>query len=918
MENSENTFLVIGRETAIHPTYIDIIGESFAESVTVLTSDGIDSIHMARESMPDVILLNHIPPETDAFEICRTIRQDSALKEIPVIITAAGSADSEILNEAMECGCDALWKSPVDKTSLVFQLNTILNGIAVKRNRQSERDSLISELQKREEDLRNIQDLMKDREAFESLISEIAARFVNLTPDLIDDRLQDAQRAVCSFLEIDLSTIYSYDDHSGKIFLNHLYTNSDVSLTIEDFDADRRFPWCKKKLLAGQIVNVASTASLPDDAQIDRQSWDYYGIRSSLVFPFIVQGRFFGTISFDMLKEMKIWPMNLIRQLNAVVQIFAGALSKRYGSRQLADSEARFRIIIENISDTIGITDKDGIIMYRSPNTEKLFGMKAEEVVGKYEYDFVTSADRKRYQDTFEKAVSGGEGLEIIDEFEFIRNDGKENVVLATCKNFINHRLIEGILITYKDITDRKKAEHTIIEETERYRSLIESTDDMIWVVDPVRFGLVTFNSAVQHYFRTVRGIDIEPGMLPQELFPAASAIDWERMYTKSLIDGPYKREYVTTSGKTLLLSIFPMKIDDKISAISIFGQDITRVRATSQSLKRSKERYQKAQEMGHFGHWIFVPATQEFLTSPETSRIYGFPEGKVIGYEKLIDCISEKNVQRVKRGFVLLIKDGAAFNQEFEIRKHDTGETRYIWVIADLQKDESGTHDIVSGVVQDITKRKQLERELMDYREHLEDSNKMLAHRLDQSIAAISKIAELRDAYTAGHQRRVTELACAIAAEMGLPGETIKNVSFGAIIHDIGKIYIASDILNKPGKISELEYQLLQTHAAHGYDVAKEIGFPSEIPTMILQHHERIDGSGYPNGLTGDKLLLESKILGVSDVVEAMTSHRPYRPALGIDAALKEIETFSGQKYDSEVVEVCIRLFREKGFAFT
>ena len=918
MRNKEYLFLVIGREMESSRAFNELIKESFAESEIVLSQDGTDGIHMARKSMPDVIFVNHTPPYTDAFEICRQIKTDNALHEIPVIITTEVSGENDILSRAMESGCDAFLKRPPDKIELVFQLQTMLAAKAARRNRQSERESLTNELKKREEDLRIIQNQMRKREEYEALISGIAAQFVNLSPDLIDDRLKDAQRIVCSFLGIDVSTIYSYDDHTGQIAIKHLYTSSTISLTPEDFDAERHFPWCKKQLFAGHIVNVASTASLPEDAQIDRKSWDYYGIRSSLVFPFIVQDRFFGTISFDMLREMKIWPMNLISQLYVAVQVFGGALSRKYGSKLLADNEERFRIIIENISDTVGITDKDGIIIYRSPNTEKIFGIKAEEVVGKYEYDFVHRQDKKRYQNTFRKAVRGGEGFEVTDEFRFVRNDGTENVVLVTCKNFIDHRLIEGILVTYKDITDRKHAEHTIIEEAERYRSLIESTNDLIWVVDPVRFGLVTFNSAIQHYFRTVSGIDIESGMLPKELFPEASAADWEQMYAKALMDGPYKREYVTTSGKTLQLSIYPMKIDDRTSGISVFGQDITRVRATSLSLRRSKERYQKAQEMGHFGHWSFDPTTQELYTSPETSRIYGFTEGHIIGYETLISCISEKDAKRVERGFVLLIKDGAALNQEFEIRKNGTGETRYIWVIADMQMDESGTHDIVSGVVQDITKRKQLEQKLMEYREHLEDSNRMLAHRLEQSIAAISKIGELRDAYTAGHQRRVKELACAIAAEMGLSDETIKNISYGAIIHDIGKTYIASDILNKPGKISDLEYQMLQTHVAYGYDVVKEIGFPSEIPTMILQHHERIDGSGYPEGLTGDKLLLESKILGVSDVVEAMTSHRPYRPALGLDAALEEIAAFSGQKYDSEVVEICIRLFKEKGFMFS
>lgn len=184
------------------------------------------------------------------------------------------------------------------------------------------------------------------------------------------------------------------------------------------------------------------------------------------------------------------------------------------------------------------------------------------------------------------------------------------------------------------------------------------------------------------------------------------------------------------------------------------------------------------------------------------------------------------------------------------------------------------------------------------------------------QSVNAISKIGKLRDAYTAGHQRRVEALSCAIGRDMGFVAEQINNLSTGALIHDIGIFFIPLEILNKPGKISALEYQILQTHVEESYNVVKEIDFPEEIHTMIYQHHERLDGSGYPQGVSEDEIILESRILAVADVVEAMSSHRPYRAALGIDAALEEILLHRGTKYDAEVVDICIRLFEEDGYA--
>jgi putative nucleotidyltransferase with HDIG domain len=231
--------------------------------------------------------------------------------------------------------------------------------------------------------------------------------------------------------------------------------------------------------------------------------------------------------------------------------------------------------------------------------------------------------------------------------------------------------------------------------------------------------------------------------------------------------------------------------------------------------------------------------------------------------------------------------------------------------------KDENGEVIGTEGLVRDITERVKLQEDLKKQRDNLEISNKRLEHMVQQSANAISKIGELRDIYTSGHQKRVQQLSCAIARQMGLSDEVILYLSYGALIHDIGKIYIASDILNKPGKITDLEYQMLQTHAECGYNVVKEIDFPEQIPVMVYQHHERLDGSGYPRGLYGDQITIESRILAVADVVEATNSHRPYRASLGIDAALEEILKNKGIKYDTDVVDVCVDLFREKKFCF-
>jgi len=198
-----------------------------------------------------------------------------------------------------------------------------------------------------------------------------------------------------------------------------------------------------------------------------------------------------------------------------------------------------------------------------------------------------------------------------------------------------------------------------------------------------------------------------------------------------------------------------------------------------------------------------------------------------------------------------------------------------------------------------------------------IEADAQRLRRTLDGTIQALSRAAETRDPYTAGHQRRVTELAVAIAGQMALDQEQIEQQGMAGLLHDIGKMSVPAEILLKPARLSEIEFSMLKNHPQTGFDILKSAEMPWNVAEIILQHHERLDGSGYPRGIMGDAILIESRLLAVADVVDAMSSHRPYRPALGIQAALEEITDKAGTLYDAAVVKACLRLFRE-GFAWT
>jgi putative nucleotidyltransferase with HDIG domain len=217
---------------------------------------------------------------------------------------------------------------------------------------------------------------------------------------------------------------------------------------------------------------------------------------------------------------------------------------------------------------------------------------------------------------------------------------------------------------------------------------------------------------------------------------------------------------------------------------------------------------------------------------------------------------------------------------------------------------------DSLVGILKDVTDLRRSEIEL-------KKSFEKLQLALSSTISVISLISESRDPYTAGHQRKVADLASAIAREMGLSEDRVKMIHMAGLIHDIGKINVPAEILSRPGKLTTGEFALIKYHPETGYNILNKVDFPGQIAQIVYQHHEKMDGSGYPLMISGDQIILEARIIIVADVVEAMAGHRPYRPALGIEAALNEIRANRGITYDADVVDACVGLFETNRFHF-
>jgi PAS domain S-box-containing protein len=350
-------------------------------------------------------------------------------------------------------------------------------------------------------------------------------------------------------------------------------------------------------------------------------------------------------------------------------------------------------------------------------------------------------------------------------------------------------------------------------------------------------------------------------------------------------------------------------RLGASVQRVLSMEQDIRARKAAEKLLRESEAKFRALVEST--SDWIWEVDEHNIYTysSPQVFDLLGYSVEEVLG-KTPFDLMTPADAETLKAKFASVAGEREHFRLLENTNLHKNGRVVFLETSGSPMFDVNGVFKGYRGIDRDISERKEAEKERLA-------SAKKLEQILLQTIEAIAATVEARDPYTAGHQRRVAVLAGAIACEMGLSAEIVHGISLAASIHDLGKIRIPAEILSKPGTLNPIEYQLVMGHPQTGYDIIKDIQFSLPIAQMVLQHHERLDGTGYPQGLKDGQILLEAKILAVADVVEAMMSHRPYRPGLGTDAALEEIMKHRGVYYDAVVVDSCIALFREKKFDF-
>jgi PAS domain S-box-containing protein/putative nucleotidyltransferase with HDIG domain len=326
------------------------------------------------------------------------------------------------------------------------------------------------------------------------------------------------------------------------------------------------------------------------------------------------------------------------------------------------------------------------------------------------------------------------------------------------------------------------------------------------------------------------------------------------------------------------------------------------RRRQTEIALRKTEERYEE----------LYENAPSAYLSvSVDDGKLMQFNRAlcEILGYSRheLEGMTISELYADTEHGLTLakrIFSDSEVRNAELQMR-HADGSPVWVSVSMDTVHDENGNLIESRSMVSDISARKQAEEESGKFADQLQRS-------LLQTIRAIALTIEKRDPYTAGHQERVAELAVKIGRQMGLDEDNLEGLKLGALIHDIGKISIPAEILSRPGALEPEMFGIIKTHRRSGYEIIRGIDFPWPLADVVLQHHERMDGSGYPNGLKGEEILLDARILAVADIVEAMASHRPYRAGLGFEKALEEVECGKGKLYDSQVVDACQKVFSD------
>ena len=586
-------------------------------------------------------------------------------------------------------------------------------------------------------------------------------------------------------------------------------------------------------------------------------------------------------------------------------QAVARDITARKQEEEKAIREKHFSdAVIDSLPGIFYLIDKKQQFARFNKNMADVTGYSAQELSLFNATDIIKKEDRKLIISKIEEAFNNGSA---IVEASILTKDGREIPYYFTAFRtaVAGDLFITGMGI---DISERKKMEETLRQSEERYRTILDEMADAYFEVDLA--GHYTFLNDT-----LCRALgDSREELIGKSFRNQLAKADYENVYGAFgniyITGNPDKNityKFTRKDGAARLAEMagFPLKNSKgEIVGFRGVGRDITESRLAEELQRENEEKYRLIFENSPLGLLYFDDKGVIVACNDSFVKIIGSSREELVGLNMLNlpdkDIVSA--VQQALNGSNGLYE---GFYSSVTAKKVTPIKATFAPMIIKREGIFGGV-----GIIEDISDRMQAEKQRLH-------SFEVMRKALRATVQAISMTVEMKDPYTSGHQQRVSDLARSIATEMGLPSDELEFIRTASTIHDIGKIAIPAEILSKPTKLSDIEFSIIKTHSQSGYDILKDIEFPWPVADVILQHHERINGSGYPNGLKGENILLEARILAVADVVEAIASHRPYRASLGIDFALEDISRNKGILYDAAVVDACLRLFNEKEYKF-
>lgn len=574
--------------------------------------------------------------------------------------------------------------------------------------------------------------------------------------------------------------------------------------------------------------------------------------------------------------------------------------------------------ILQSSPIAVFALNTDHKVIFWNKALEELTGIKAADMIGTGEYWKVFYSDKRdlmadliiegmaegadkanQHLAKFKKSVLLAEAYEAVDFFPLLGKGGKWLRVTASLIRDAAGR-IYGALETLEDITERMLAEELYITLANNSPVGFFVAQDGKFIFTNSQFQKSTGYSADELIGRNVLSLVYSADRAAAR----RNAVDMLKGSRKA----PYDFRIKTKQGQIRWIME---------TVTSIFYRGSKAVLGSYMDITEEKEWRTSLEELmtletsilDAIPHAVLgLKERQIIFANNAVETVFGWKPQELIGKSTRILYRSDQEYEQIASDFYPVLEERPTFMEEFPCRRKDGRDI--LCMVSTSRIGKTLKQRRIVATYEDITARKKAEIELKQSFERLQKG-------LEDTIQTIAMIVETRDPYTAGHQRQVDKLATAIAREMGLSEDKIRGIHTAAVIHDIGKIYVPAEMLSKPGHLTNIEYDIMKTHPQVSYDILKRIEFPWPVADIVYQHHERLNGSGYPKGLKDGQILTEAKILAVADVVESMASHRPYRPTIGMDKALAEINRNKGILYDPEVVDVCTKLFTEKGFKF-